>query len=277
MTQEPEIIEPLPSEPGQPGEDQPAERGFTGNLFGFILAPALMAMVAVGIGYTFYYLTYDRRSQMDYATLLRSERKTDRWQAALDLVDTNRGSPDLVPILIEMVDSSDESQMLAQKGWETGDLLKTTAERQINLRWFATAALGKIGGPNAYEKLLKLTSDKDDGVRMFAVQSLARIRNPESAPLIMELLINDKDWGVRAASAFALGELGDPKAIPALKKALETDANDDTKLNSAIALARLGDGSGKTRLEEGLKGPDAAIRQEARKALRLIEETEKKK
>ena len=109
---------PAPAEP-------PEEELAASNVIGFVLVPAMLVVVIVGIGWVFWYLTYNPYSPQDYVRLLRSENKSTRWQAALDMVETNRATEELVPILIEMAHATDKDQDVVQTmTFDARDILK---------------------------------------------------------------------------------------------------------------------------------------------------------
>lgn len=242
------------------------------SVVGLFLVPLMIVMVAMALAAAVWLLAVDRPTVEEYARQLRSPDKAERWQAALSLIDTNRGSPDLVPILIEMADAKADDQSLVHTNWNVSDMIRTPEEREVNLRWYAAAALGSIGGERAEAKLLELLSDTDGGVRLYAAHSLGRIGKPEFVGPLSQRLLNDSDAGVRTVSAYALGEMGAQDAMAALKQAYEKDAATDVKWNCAIALARLGDESVRPMLEELRISDDAQVRTQANKALRALDQ-----
>ena len=250
------------------------------SLLGIILVPAALVLIIVGIVAGFWMLTYDAMSIQDYAVMLRDPNKSIRWQAALDLISTNHASPELIPILKEMLESSDSEQTLQspievmRSGWTRVDALKTAEEMEVNLRWYATIALGTIPNTEAYEMLMELTGDRDKTVRLYAAFSLGRRGDPEAVDRIADLLQRDEDWGVRLASAWALGEIADPKAVPLLRTALQNDANEEVRWNCAIALARFRDFDAEPVLLEMIARGDPLARREARNALSLLRKPE---
>jgi len=241
-------------------------------ILGFVLVPLLIVMVCVGIVWLFYQLSYDRRSIQDYSSQIRSANKSERWQAVLDLLDTNSGTTDLVPILIEMLETSPEDQSLSPTSWTSSDMLKRPEEKNVNLRWYATAALGKLGGERAEEKLVELITDADPGVRFYAIHSMARLGNPDFVPAMIERLNEDPDDGVRTVAAYALGEMRDGRAIESLKEAFSNDQAGDVVWNSAIALARFGDVSVRPALEAMAASGEPSVRIQARKALKVLDQ-----
>lgn len=254
-----------PSEPEAEGEIPPT------SFIGFVLAPLAIVLAIVGIMWTVWYLTYDRKTVADYAVELRSEDRTVRWQAALGLVESDQASDQLVPVLEEMLDSSGEDQELQGVVWTTRDMLKTPEERKVNLRWYAAAALGKIGGERATLRLLDLLSDSDDGVRFYAVHSLGRLREPRAVSRLEAILAGDADAGSRMAACWALGEIGDAAAVEPLRKALTDDSAEDVRWNAALALARFCDESGRPTLESMLVSPNVHTRDQARRALTILQ------
>ncbi|GEM_PF-4624341 len=256
-----------PAAEGPPFQEPPRPAGPVG----FIVVPAMIVILAAGIFWLFWMMAHERKSPRDYVLLLRDPDLGTRWKAALDLVQSSQTSPDLVPVLLEIIDSSDAEQELFTNSWDHSDLLRTREDIRISLRWYATAALGKIGGDRALRKLIELTGDRDKDVRFWAVHGLGRLRRPDATPPLIGVLQSDADWGVRAAAAYALGEIADPAAGEALRRAHEADADQDVRWNSAIALARFGDSTGRPTLEAMLRSDNPASRREAHKALRLLE------
>lgn len=288
------VPETVPDAPGDTGADAGAvgtegegnEYLASSNLVGFILAPAALVLVIVGLVWAFGYLTYNRSTPSDYALHLRSANKAERWQAALDLIETNSASSELLPIVLEMVDANDDDQSVTQIGWATSDLLKTPEERVVNLRWYAAAALGKIGGDQARDKLILLLTDKNDGVRFYSAHSLGRMGSREAVDPLVGVLNNDPDNASRMAAAWALGEIADPKAVEPLLAAFNTSTDTDVRRNSAVALTRFGkpaydaypkptqDALDKV-LVEMTNDDNPHTREQGRRALRLVRQYQK--
>jgi HEAT repeat protein len=263
-----------PDEPDEPDEARDSElESLEGgpSIAGLFLVPLMIVLVAMALVSAIYLLAADRPTIEEYARQLRSPDKAERWQAALNLIDTNRGSADLVPILLEMTNATSDDQSLVQTNWSVSDMIRTPEEREVNLRWYATAALGSIGGERAEAKLLELLDDKDGGVRLYAVHSLGRIGKEEFVIPMTGRLLNDEDKGVRTVAAYALGEMRAEGAKAALKQAFENDPETDVQWNAAIALARLGDDSVRGALEEMRRSDIPSVRTEASRALRLLD------
>ncbi len=266
------------------------------GVIGFVLFPLMIVIVLAGIVWLVQALALDDRTQADYIRQLKSPDRSVRWQAALDLVDTNKGSTDLVPLLIEMLDSSPEENVLAQSTWGSmRDMLSTPEEKELNLRWYLTAALSRIGGERAYDKLLELATDTDRGVRTYAVLGLATVDaglrahdDSEARAILIDRLRADEDWGVRASAAFALGSFGatigdqaeadrrtdSENLIGILTVAHGGDENIDVRRNAAVSLARLGSPAGRETLDSMIRDETAHIRSQGRRALRLLDGTD---
>lgn len=272
--------DPIPATSGDPAEtagDETAEEELPEggpSVVGLFLVPLMIVLVAMALVTAVYLLAADRPTIEEYARQLRSPNKAERWQAALNLIDTNRGSPELVPILIEMAEATEDEQSLVQTNWSVSDMIRTPEEREVNLRWYATAALGSIGGERAEEKLLELIHDEDGGVRLYAVHSLGRIGKEEFITPLTDRLLNDEDKGVRTVAAYALGEMGAGQARAALTQAWKNDPETDVQWNAAIALARMGETSVKPTLMEMRMSEIPSVRTEANRAIRLLERHE---
>jgi len=272
-----EAEEPTPGAPdaseGAPEDSLMTEEELAAggpSIVGLFLVPLMIVMVAMALVTAVYLLAADRPTIEEYARQLRSPDKAERWQA-LNLIDTNRGSPELVPILVEMAEATEDEQSLVQTNWNVSDMIRTPEEREVNLRWYATAALGAIGGERAEQKLLDLLDDKDGGVRLYAVHSLGRIGKPEFIGPMTDRLLNDEDKGVRTVAAYALGEMGAQEAKAGLRQAHENDPETDVRWNAAIALARMGEDSVKPTLEEMRFSDIPSVRTEANRAIRLLD------
>ncbi|MBI1783757.1 HEAT repeat domain-containing protein [Candidatus Sumerlaeota bacterium] len=274
--QETKIEDPSAGTAHQP-ETPPEEELAATSVVGFILVPAMLVVMVVGIGWVFWYLTYNPYSPQDYARLLKSENKSTRWQAALDMVETNRATKELVPILVEMAHAKAEDQAVVDTmNFDARDILKSPEERQVNLRWYAVAALAKIGGDRAFETLTELITDTDKGVRFYAAHGLGRLGKPESVAPLIERLGKDEDGGVRSAAAWALGEIGGAQAKEPLLAAFKGDTEKDVQWNAALALSRFGEASVQDVLVEMTKADNPHTRDQARRALMLLRDSGKK-
>src|SRR6188508_3435324 len=60
----------------------------------FFLFPLIIIGICVGIFLFFGYLTYEQRTPSEYLSDIRSGTETQRWQAALELSNVVKSSPD---------------------------------------------------------------------------------------------------------------------------------------------------------------------------------------
>lgn len=258
--------------PSPEGEDElSGESLATGNVLGFILVPAFIVMTVLGIIYLFYLLTYEDLSVADYQRRLDSAIPTERWQAAIDLVQRNRTSPQLVPVLIEILESEPSEQNIDSTAWASGDLLKSPEEKKVNLRWYAAHALGNMDGELSFDVLMKYIDDPDAGVRFYATHGLGRIRKPAAVDALVTRLREDEDEPVRTAAAWALGEIADPRATGPLTEVWRSDTGTDVRWNCALALSRFGVAEVRPTLDEMLKAENPHTRDQARRAITLLE------
>lgn len=267
---------PVADEREAEGEELSGETLATGNVLGFILVPAFIVMTILGIVYLFYLLTYEDLSVADYQRRLDSAIPAERWQAAIDLVQRNRTSPQLVPVLVEILESEPGEQNIESTAWASGDLLKSPEEKQVNLRWYAAHALGNMDGDQPFGILMKYAADQDAGVRFYAAHGLGRIRNPGAVDALVERLRTDEDDPVRTAAAWALGEIADPRAAEPLLEVWRSNPATDVRWNCALALSRFGVAEVRPTLDEMLKAENPHTRDQARQAIRLLENPPKR-
>lgn len=136
------------------------------------------------------------------------------------------------------------------------------ALRDQGVRWDATEALGRIGGP-AVEPLLAVLQEGGT-VREDATRALGRIGEPAVEPLLGKL--QDGDGEVRRSVAEALGKIGDQRAVEPLIAALQ-DEDRDVRWSTIEALGEIGDGRAVHRLIAALQHEDTEIRWRAASAL----------
>ncbi len=117
-------------------------------------------------------------------------------------------------------------------------LICTLGDRDINVQYEATEALGDLRDPHAIGPLMELlTGDQYSSIRWKAAEALAKIGSPAVTPLITALSHRNDD--VRWKAAIALGEIGDARAIGPLIDLLKDDDR-FIKGRAAYALAKIG-------------------------------------
>lgn len=97
-------------------------------------------------------------------------------------------------------------------------------KKDVDVRWSAAEALGRIGDTKAVEPLIEALKDEHGPVRFTAAEALGRIGAEAVEPQIGSIigLLNDKQPSfVRVSAARALGAIGSAKAIEPLTKRLK--------------------------------------------------------
>lgn len=116
----------------------------------------------------------------------------------------------------------DAFSRLVREGNADAEPLVTLAQDstvEVQQRWIAIHALGKIGGKNVTKELTTLLNDKRSEVRIAACAAIAESRQWSTTNSLLPML-KDQVLLVRVASAQALGAIGNPVAIDALEVAL---------------------------------------------------------
>ncbi|HJZ77531.1 MAG TPA: HEAT repeat domain-containing protein [Vicinamibacterales bacterium] len=143
--------------------------------------------------------------------LLRHEDADLRIQAALAL-GTQEEQPAAIDALIAALDDPD-----------------------VNVRFHAIEALGKLGSPSAVDRLASITESNDFFLAFPALDSLARIRDAAVAPRVVPLL---RDALVGDHAAEVLGEIGDEDAVVPLVAALDrADSSVTSVVDALVAIA----------------------------------------
>jgi hypothetical protein len=137
----------------------------------------------------------------------------------------------------------------------------------LEVRWRAAEALGKIGDPRAVEGLTKALNDQIDIVSLHAAEALGKIGDPRAVEALIEALDNPS-VAVSSPSAIALGKIGDPRAFEALAKALR-DTDVRLRASAADALGMIGGPTAIEALTEALNDSSEGIRLKAELNLRL--------
>ncbi|MDY6775072.1 MAG: HEAT repeat domain-containing protein [Halobacteria archaeon] len=129
------------------------------------------------------------------------------------------------------------------------------------LREEVIEALGRIGDPDAVDRLLDEVDDAD--MRLDAIEALARIGSPKASEKLQELLDPEANVpdNVRAKAADALGEIGDEGATETLVESLELES---VRLREAAsdALGKIGD-------EDAVEGLERLLEEETHESVRV--------
>lgn len=146
-------------------------------------------------------------------------------------------------------------------------LLDALRDENASVRTAAVKSLGDIGDPVAVHELLNtLVKDLSGDVRWQASAALGKI-GTAAVPGLMSAL-RDEDWKVRRSAAEALWGMSEPTAVPGLAAAL-ADKNDVVRQAAAGALEAMGS-MAVSGLIEALRHQDSAIARAAADMLMRI-------
>ena len=146
-------------------------------------------------------------------------------------------------------------------------ILKLTDE-DVDVRWKAAGALGRIGDAKAVDPLIKALNDEHEPVRYTVTGALGRISDIKAVdPLINAL--KDEYESMRWKAAEALGRMGDNRAVDPLINAL-WDEHEFVRRKAAEALGRIENVRAIEPLIEALKDKDAGVRGSVAEALGRI-------
>jgi HEAT repeat protein len=148
-------------------------------------------------------------------------------------------------------------------------LLRTLLGALKDKEWWVTVrvtdALGTNGGTKIVQATLELLKDPDPFIRQSAFEVMHTMKDEPTCRYLTEAL---QDKEMRAGVVEALAALGDKRAIPIFLAMLEEDTG--ANLLAIRALVTLGDVEAIQPLLGQLQHPDAAIQQEALRALATL-------
>lgn len=200
----------------------------------------------------------------------------------------NRGIPEVVPLILELLHSgkADDGtrQMLAESlqhspSPEAQEALVTLLTRNPapKLRATAARALGSFRSDGATKALLAaLRRERDAEVVSALISALEELHDPQAVePLCVLLSTSPDDW-LRRQAAEALGRLGDRRALQPLVKALGSKHEPWVNIDETVieALGELGDPHAIPVLLQSLKRGDTSLRDKCATALGRLHATE---
>jgi HEAT repeat protein len=103
-------------------------------------------------------------------------------------------------------------------------LISALKNKDREIRYHASGALGQIGDPIAVTPLVKLWKDPDSGVRKSAANALTKI-GPEAVDTILQALKDNRNY-IRWKAVWTLGKIKAPKISEALISALNDPARE---------------------------------------------------
>ena len=181
-----------------------------------------------------------------------------------------------IPLLVEELDDVDEwaspriAEVLVRFGPAACPALLQALchEGAPNARVWAAQILGRIGDVAAAGPLIALLRDRNNQVRLSAAESLGRLGTRQAVDALIQVATHDPASPVRAEAARALGAIHDQKAIESLVLLL-SDPDYWTRLRAIEAIELIGPRDA-TCLEDALRDPAAAVRQQAAVALERV-------
>lgn len=148
------------------------------------------------------------------------------------------------------------------------DILENTEEDRSN-RWYACAALGEIGGDEAFNAVKQAFNDTDTILRTYALGAVSKFDNPEVEQIIIEEGLRDSFWRVRLSAIEEIEKKKFVSAIDALTYRAENDPEQKIRERAIQALGVIGGTSSNEFLSSVMldEKKNPTIRLEAAKAL----------
>jgi HEAT repeat protein len=119
----------------------------------------------------------------------------------------------------------------------TQPALRLTQHASHRLRAPAATLLGKLGGPEATQRLVELLDDSAPEVRMASVHALADLGHWPASSHIATLL-RDRDWRVRREAGFGLLRLGSPGRLLLQRYTADSDRYAASMATHVLDVAR---------------------------------------
>jgi hypothetical protein len=125
------------------------------------------------------------------------------------------------------------------------------------------------------EVLRRLLRKQDSRVQLTLVTyALGQVGTCESTPELVCAMFSE-DFRVRMLAAASLGRVGDSRAIEPLSYIVTHDEDMNVRANACLSLGNLGNASAKVALTRALNDQYEFVVECAKKALTLLEKTEK--
>jgi hypothetical protein len=258
-------------------------------LLSMVFFPTIVGAMVCLILFLGYFVVFKPKDAVQYGAELGSADARRRWVAARELSE-NIGNPRIynsqtLTTLIGILENPDLDKEVST--WTPSSAIKDPDEKNSRLRWWAAPMVGHFGGvladpadkERAMNALLKALDDKN--LTVFAARGLCLMKDARAKDGLIKHL-SDEDAGARAACANALGAIGSyllsSKAAEGdvesfrtpLRSAFAVNQDANVLDNIAIALARMKEPLGKDRLVTLSKSEDAVARDNARRALEIL-------
>ena len=270
-------------------------------LMSMIFFPSMVGAAICAVMFLGWVTIFKPKEPAQYALELGSSDMRRRWTAARELSEhiaqygetqnTRIYSPDVLSALIEILENPDLDRQTS--AWSPSGALRQDDEKG-SLRSWAARTIGHIGArmtqaserERAFNALTKALEEKE--LTHVAARGLAYMYDVRASDALIKHLNEDPDSGNRCACAEALGAIGwgamqakegtesADKIRLALKHAYDLEnakpkRDEDVLDNVAISLARVKDSSALNRLRALEKHADPSVRDQARRALDILE------
>lgn len=227
------------------------------RLYAFLLAPFLIAAVAVGIFTVFSMMTQESTSPSELVSVLKSGGQHRRSQAAFALTKYLQPSVFERDGQVEREPDQEYSRKLTTVRLLLPELLEIFDDPRRGddeVRKFLSLAFGYLGDRRAVNALTSVLGASNEELVTYALVSLTTLKDPGSIPALIRASRRSEPE-IRSTAIYALGVLGTAASIARLEEAL-TDSHSSVQWNAAFALARQKNPAGEEIILEILnRGP----------------------
>ena len=227
------------------------------RLYAFLLAPFLIAAIAVGIFTVFSLMTQESTSPSELVSVLKSGGEHRRSQAAFALTKYLQPSVFEQDGKVEREPDQEYSRKLTTVRLLLPDLLEIFEDPRRGddeVRKFLSLAFGYLGDLRAVTALTGVLGASNEELVTYALVSLTTLNDPRSIPAVIEASRRTQPE-IRSTAIYALGVLGTGASVARLEEAL-TDSHSSVRWNAAFGLARHKNAAGEDIILEILnRGP----------------------
>ena len=215
------------------------------RMYAFLLAPFLIAAIAVGIFTVFSMMTQENQTPTDLVSILKSSGEHRRSQAAFALTKYLQPSVFEENGQLQREQDEDYRRKLTTVRLLLPELLEIfndPVRGDDEVRKFLSLSFGYLGDRRVVEPLTGVLGDPNEELVTYSLVSLTTLKDSKAIPAIIEASKRSEP-GIRSTAIYALGVFGGPLALERLEAAL-TDSHSSVRWNSAFGLARQGSPSG---------------------------------
>ena len=209
------------------------------RMYAFLLAPFLIAAIAVGIFTVFSMMTQENQTPTELVSILKSSGEHRRSQAAFALTKYLQPSVSEQHGQLQREGDEDYRRKLTTVRLLLPELLEIFNDPirgDDEVRKFLSLAFGYLGDRRAVEPLGAVLGEANEELVTYSLVSLTTLKDPRSIPAVIEASKRSEP-AIRSTALYALGVLGGPEAVERLEAAL-TDSHPSVQWNGAFGLAR---------------------------------------